>query len=75
METGSGDVVLRVPDNLGAAVDIETGSGDIQTDLPMEVQRWARDHITGRIGDGQGRLDVETGSGDVRIVKLTSVTR
>jgi hypothetical protein len=70
VETGSGDVVLRVPETLGAMVDIETGSGGIQADLPLEVQRWARDHVTGRIGDGQGQLNVETGSGDVRIVRL-----
>jgi hypothetical protein len=70
VETGSGDVVLRVPDTIGATLEIETGSGDIQADFPLAVQRWAKDHVTGRIGDGQGRLDVETGSGDVRIVRL-----
>jgi hypothetical protein len=70
VSTGSGDVILRVPDNLGAMLDVETGSGGIHADFPLEVQRWARDHVTGRIGDGNGHLDVETGSGDVRIVKL-----
>jgi DUF4097 and DUF4098 domain-containing protein YvlB len=70
VSTGSGDVVLRVPDNIGAMLDVETGSGGIQADFPLEVRHWARDHVTGKIGNGNGRLDVETGSGDVRIVKL-----
>jgi hypothetical protein len=50
-------------------VDIETGSGGIETDLPLEVTRWGNDRVSGRIGDGQGQIDIETGSGRVRITK------
>jgi lia operon protein LiaG len=72
VETGSGDVILRVPENLGAMVDFDTGSGRIEAEVPLEVRRWAKDHVTGKMGDGQGRLSVETGSGDVRLVRLVS---
>ena len=69
VETGSGNVLLRVPDTLGATIDVDTGSGGVETDLPMQVQRWSKDHFTGRLGDGSGRIDVETGSGRVKLVK------
>jgi lia operon protein LiaG len=69
VETGSGDVTLRVPPTLGAEVDIETSSGDIETDFEIAVTRHARDHMTGRIGDGRGKIDIETGSGAIKLVK------
>lgn len=69
VETGSGDVTLKVPPTLGAEVDIETASGEIETDFAIEVTRHSRDHMTGRIGDGRGKIDIETGSGGIRLVK------
>jgi lia operon protein LiaG len=69
VETGSGDVTLKVPSTLGAEVDIETSSGEIETDFAVEVTRHARDHMTGRIGDGRGKIDIETGSGGIKLVK------
>lgn len=71
IETGSGNVTLRVPATTGAQVDLETGSGDIDLGgLTLQVRRIERDHVTGTLGDGRGRLTVETGSGNVRLVKL-----
>ena len=71
IETGSGDVTLAVPSNLGAQVDLDTGSGDIDLGgLTLQVRRLERDHITGTVGDGSGKLSVETGSGNVRLQKL-----
>ena len=71
VNTGSGDVTLKVPPALGAEVDIDTGSGDIDLGgLTLQVRRLAHDHVTGTMGDGKGRLSVETGSGDVHLQKL-----
>jgi lia operon protein LiaG len=71
IETGSGNVTLKVPPTIGAEVDLETGSGDIDLGgLTLMVRRIERDHVTGTIGDGKGRLSVETGSGNVRLVKF-----
>lgn len=67
VDTGSGGVTMTVPAGYGATVDIETGSGGIDVDFPLQVRRWSRDHVTGTIGDGNGRLHVDTGSGSVRI--------
>ena len=71
IETGSGDVTLAVPSNVGAQVDLDTGSGDIDLGgLTLQVRKLERDHVTGTLGDGSGRLSVETGSGNVRLQKL-----
>jgi lia operon protein LiaG len=69
VQTGSGDVTLKMPPTLGAEVDIETSSGDIETDFEVAVTRHARDHMTGRIGDGRGKIAIETGSGGIKLVK------
>jgi lia operon protein LiaG len=69
VQTGSGDVALKLPPTLGADVDIETSSGDIETDFSVSVTRHARDHLTGRIGDGRGKIAIETGSGGIKLFK------
>ena len=71
IETGSGDVTLRVPPTVGAEVDLDTGSGDIDLGgLTLQVRRIEHDHVSGTLGDGKGRLSVETGSGNVKLQKL-----
>jgi len=65
IETGSGDVTLKVPPTLGAEVDLDTGSGDIDlggcrcrcagSSTIMSRGRW----------ETEGALSVETGSGNV----------
>jgi lia operon protein LiaG len=67
IDAGSGSVTLGVPAALGAELDIDTGSGGIETDVPITVSRRSRDHLTGRIGDGSGRIRIDSGSGTVRI--------
>lgn len=70
INTGSGDVTLKVPPTIGAEVQLDTGSGEIDLGgLSLQVRRIQHDHVTGTIGDGKGRLSVETGSGDVHLQK------
>jgi lia operon protein LiaG len=69
LETGSGDISVRAPATLAGEVEIETASGEIETDFPIQVTRHARDHMVGRIGEGVGRVAIETGSGNVRLLK------
>lgn len=70
VDTGSGDVTIRIPAAFGAMVDIETSSGDIDLeDVAVTATRLEADHVTGRIGDGKGRVKIETGSGGVRLVR------
>jgi DUF4097 and DUF4098 domain-containing protein YvlB len=69
VETGSGDIAIHAPATLGAAVAIETSSGDIETDFPLLMTRQGRDHMEGTIGDGQGSIAIETGSGGIKLLK------
>src|SRR6476661_50197 len=68
-ETGSGDVTIRAPASLSAALDIETSSGEIESDFEVAVTRREEDHLVGRIGSGTGRISVDTGSGSVRLLR------
>ncbi len=69
IDTGSGRVTVAIPDNLGAELNIETGSGGIDFDMPVTVRRFSRSELHGTIGDGRGRIIVDSGSGGVRFVR------
>jgi lia operon protein LiaG len=70
VDTGSGGVTLRIPQTLGAEIDIETGSGGIDMNFPVQLTRVARDHIQGKIGDGRGTIRIDTGSGGIRLIRM-----
>lgn len=69
IETGSGNIAVTAPGSLSATVEIETASGDIETDFPVQVMRHSREHLVGQIGGGKGRIAIETGSGNVRLLR------
>jgi putative adhesin len=69
VETGSGNITITAPAGLSASVEIETASGEIESDFPLTVTSRARDHVEGRIGDGKGSIAIETGSGGIRLLK------
>lgn len=70
VDTGSGGVTLRIPQSLGAQIDIETGSGGIEMDFPVQLSRVSRDHVQGKIGDGRGSIRIDTGSGGIRLIRM-----
>ena len=69
IDAGSGGVTVRLPAAQGADIDIETGSGGIDSDFTVQTTRLARNHLRGQIGDGKARIKIESGSGTVRLVK------
>ena len=69
MDAGSGGVTVRLPANTGAEIDVESGSGGIDTDFAVELRRFERQHMIGKIGDGRGRIRIESGSGHIRLLK------
>lgn len=73
-DTGSGSVTVRAPSDLGAEVEIKTGSGRIDLDFPLEVRSVRRNHVRGTIGDGRGRIEIDTGSGSVRLIRTGNET-
>ncbi|MFQ5537102.1 MAG: DUF4097 domain-containing protein [Gemmatimonadota bacterium] len=67
VDTGSGSVTLYAPDDLGARVEVDTGSGGIDVDWPLRAFSKGRDHLKGEVGDGDGKILIDTGSGSVRL--------
>lgn len=70
IDTGSGGVMLGVPADFGAELEVETGSGGITVDFPVQMRRSSRSNLSGRIGNGDGRVEIDTGSGGVRIRRI-----
>ncbi len=70
IEAGSGGVTLRVPASTGATVDIETGSGGIDSDFEVRLSKFERHALHGTIGSGKGRIRIESGSGTIRLIKI-----
>lgn len=69
VETGSGGATVRLPATLSAEIEAETGSGGFSTDFEITTRRVSRNHVSGRIGDGKGRIRLEAGSGTIRLLK------
>jgi hypothetical protein len=72
--TVSGDITLRLPEGLGAEVDFESLSGDLDTDFDLQVDRrrngrFVGSRVEGTIGDGGRALSFHTVSGDVRLLR------
>jgi len=68
--TVSGDITLELPARTSTEVRVETMSGDIQSDFPLDVERRSmRRSARGTLGRGGRELSVTTLSGDVRLRK------
>lgn len=67
VDTGSGAVTVTLPDDLHADVNIETGSGRISSEFPVQTARFARNTLRGIIGDGGAKIRVDTGSGSIAL--------
>lgn len=72
IDSGSGSVTLRIPSSLGAQLDVDTGSGGIDTEVEVAVSKRARGTLRGTIGDGRGQMVIESGSGSVRLLRRGS---
>jgi DUF4097 and DUF4098 domain-containing protein YvlB len=70
LDSGSGDVLLRVPEGFDCRVHARTGSGEVECDLPVVVEAGQRKndtHLLGQIGSGGGQVRLSSGSGDVAL--------
>lgn len=66
--TVSGDITLELPARTSTEVRVETMSGDIESDFPLDVERRSmRRRARGTLGQGGRELYVTTLSGDVRL--------
>lgn len=66
--TVSGDITLELPARTSTEVRVETMSGEIHSDFPLDVERRSlRRRARGTLGEGGRELYVTTLSGDVRL--------
>jgi hypothetical protein len=70
-ETFSGSIALRVPGNAAAALDFDSFSGKLTSDVPLTVAEQRKGHLRATLngGDAQHRVHLKTFSGDVKIDK------
>lgn len=67
VQTGSGGVTITTTRAVGAEVTLDTGSGGIEVNGPVQVIEQRRSFFRGRLGDGAGTLRVGTGSGSIHL--------
>jgi DUF4097 and DUF4098 domain-containing protein YvlB len=72
-KTFSGDVDVRLPQEAAGSVEVDTFSGDLNSDLPLvlrsKTKRTLRAEVGAGTGSARGELYVKTFSGDVRLLK------
>jgi hypothetical protein len=68
--TGSGRIVVAVPEGFGADLEATTGNGEIASEIPVRVEgRISPYRMRGVLGNGGERLSLSTGNGDIQIRK------
>ncbi|HTU32404.1 MAG TPA: DUF4097 family beta strand repeat-containing protein [Candidatus Acidoferrum sp.] len=68
IHASSGDVVLQIPSNASFELHAHTGSGDIDTKIPIVMEGTTNKHeLRARIGDGKARVEIQTSSGNITL--------
>jgi len=66
--TYNGGIEIETPSNYSGEFNASTHNGSIRTDLPITiVGKISKSKLTGKIGNGQGRLHLETHNGSIRV--------
>lgn len=70
LNTGDGNLSLRVPATIAADVELHTSDGDINLDIPVTVSgRTGNRHVRGQINGGGKLLSLRTGDGSIHLEK------
>jgi DUF4097 and DUF4098 domain-containing protein YvlB len=69
LRTEDGDVEVDLPQEIiGATFDVRNDEGHIDLDLPSaKIEAEQEEHVSGRLGDGSGRIHIRTDDGTVRM--------
>jgi DUF4097 and DUF4098 domain-containing protein YvlB len=67
IETISGDVLLETAPDFDGRLDMETVSGEISSGYTSDLDTYSDSRISGKTGDGSGRIQIVTTSGDIRL--------
>lgn len=63
----SGDIGLELEGQPSVSLEVSTLSGDIDCARELQEYRKSNRSLSGRLGQGQGRLEIKTTSGDINI--------
>jgi DUF4097 and DUF4098 domain-containing protein YvlB len=70
LNTGDGNLTLRLPATIAADVELETNDGSIDFDMPVMVTgRQSKREVHGQINGGGKLLSLKTGDGTIRLEK------
>jgi hypothetical protein len=70
LETGDGSVMLEVPGDLAADVDLHTSDGHIDLDMPVVTEgRLRTNEVHGKLNGGGSLLTIRTGDGSIHLSK------
>jgi DUF4097 and DUF4098 domain-containing protein YvlB len=66
--TYNGGIEIETPSDFSGEFNASTHNGSIRTDLPITiVGKISKSKLTGKIGNGQGKLHLETHNGSIRV--------
>jgi len=68
IHASSSSISLTVPSDAGFRIHARSGSGSIESDLPVTMEElMGRHEMRGRIGNGSASVELQTGSGGIHI--------
>jgi hypothetical protein len=68
VRTSDGSIELRVPENFAADLDVHTGDGHIDSDLPVTVSgSLNRSSLRGKLNGGGFLLEIRSGDGSIHL--------
>ena len=70
LNTGDGNLTLRLPAAIAADVELQTNDGSIDLDMPVTVSgRQGKREVHGQLNGGGKLLSLKTGDGSIRLEK------
>jgi hypothetical protein len=71
LQTGDGNLSLRLPPEFAADLEAHTGDGRIRTDFPVSSMGEVReDRVRGKLNGGGPPLELQSGDGNIDLAKL-----
>ncbi len=67
IETTSGSITFLIPETSSGVLNIETLSGEIQTEMPVTIKSVSRHRLVGEFGRGGPTITLSSSSGDVTV--------
>ena len=65
VETASGRINFLIPSSASAGITIETGSGEVKSQMPIAIESMTRRRVVGKFGIGGPEVTLSSMSGDV----------